>query len=383
MPSPEPPQSRSSQPNPLLSQPLLILDGGLGTALEQQPYNVRFSSAETPLWSSHLLISSPQTLADVHQRFVVEGGAQIVLTASYQASFEGFARTRVIDAKNLNGVGEIAEGQAEGGIGVADAARLMRNSVSLARDAFGQAGGDERREGLVALSLGAFGAILIPGAEYSGDYGDGPKEGLAAWHRRRIEVFRGREETWRDVDVVAFETLPRLDEVSAVRQVMTQLGHVGTSDRKPWWVCCVFPGEEQDGGFRLPDGSTVRDVVETMLGGADSKPWGIGINCTKIWKMKNLIKEFEQAVREGGHEPPRLVIYPDGAGESVYNVVTQEWEERSETRGPVKSWDEEMADLVGEVQRSGFWPGIVVGGCCKTGPGEIRVLSGRLKELQN
>ena len=74
----------------LFQQPILLLDGGLGTTLEEE-HGVQFSSA-TPLWSSHLLLSAPETLLEVQENFA-RAGADIILTATYQASFQGFRMT--------------------------------------------------------------------------------------------------------------------------------------------------------------------------------------------------------------------------------------------------------------------------------------------------
>ena len=71
--------------------PILLLDGALGTILEKPPYSISFNET-TPLWSSHLLITQPSTLNDVHQAYIA-AGVDVVLTATYQASLEGFART--------------------------------------------------------------------------------------------------------------------------------------------------------------------------------------------------------------------------------------------------------------------------------------------------
>jgi homocysteine S-methyltransferase len=363
----------SSPPDQLLSQPILILDGGLGTTLSQPPYNYNFTSSETPLWSSHLLISDPESLADVHRRFVKEGGADIVLTATYQASYEGFAKTGINDAK---------------------AEMLMRSSVDLARRAFH---GDRiNRDGLVALSLGPYGATTIPSTEYSGDYGAGPKrnfqqtmkEALEDWHERRLNLF-----THEDVDLHAFETVPRLDEIEAIRQIMDNVVALQGASARPWWLTCVFPNDAKpDGSYTLPDGSTVQDIVQALFGSRDawtvsvSKPWGIGLNCTKIWKVRRIVQDFEAAIRYSGHQAPMLVLYPDGAGNEVYDTALQKWvqkEREGDDGTKQKSWDEEMADIVTEVVERGSWAGVVVGGCCKTGFEEICGLSGRLKARES
>ncbi len=111
-------------------KPILILDGGLGTTLEDEHY-VTFSSKETPTWSSHLLASSPETLAEVHRSFV-RAGADVVLTATYQASVDGFTRTRRCD-------GDARPAVERGGrfYSRAEAGELMRLAVPLARSAFG------------------------------------------------------------------------------------------------------------------------------------------------------------------------------------------------------------------------------------------------------
>src|SRR5438034_1581599 len=77
-----------------LEKLVLLLDGGLGTTLEDT-YQVQFSDT-TPLWSGHLLISSPETLLKAQTAFA-RAGADILLTATYQASLAGFSRTLAID----------------------------------------------------------------------------------------------------------------------------------------------------------------------------------------------------------------------------------------------------------------------------------------------
>jgi homocysteine S-methyltransferase len=217
------------------------------------------------------------------------------------------------------------------------AGSFMRTAVDIARKGF--AGLTEGRrekggEGGVALSLGPYGAIMTPSTEYSGDYDAAhiTRSQLKEWHFKRIGVFLG-EETWHKekVGYVAFETMPRREEIGAVRDVMA-LVNVKT----PWWISCVFPGE----GNELPDGSGVRDVVEVMFGRNDGAvPTGIGINCTKIGKIDGLIVDYENAIREliecGRVEewPQWLVVYPDGTNGEVYNTATKEWEKNDEACG--------------------------------------------------
>lgn len=68
---------------------VLVLDGGLGTSLEDK-YGVRFNSATTPLWSTHLLVDGQDTLLSCQKDFG-DVPVDIILTATYQLSIHGFA----------------------------------------------------------------------------------------------------------------------------------------------------------------------------------------------------------------------------------------------------------------------------------------------------
>lgn len=323
----------------LLSKEILLLDGGLGTTLEDE-HAVKFSS-KTPLWSSHLLIENTNALQSV-QRDFANAGADIILTATYQASLAGFENTKL---------------GSDAGISREEGSRYMVSAVKIARQAF------QGRHGLVALSLGAYGASMVPSTEYSGEYGSMQEEELVAFHRDRLNIFQDSEE-WNDVDLVAFETLPRLDEVVAVRRVME------STQGKEYWISCVFPNQDES----LPDGSEIMTLVKAMLDGS-RPPFAIGINCTKIYKVAGLIRGFEDAAQSQGLELPRLVIYPDGAGDKVYDTTTQQWMGGDSAQAP---WDEQMIDIIHQVRRRGRWRGLIVGGCCKTAPGQIAKLRSQI-----
>src|SRR5215210_2167945 len=113
----------------------LTLDGGLATELERRGADLR-----DRLWSARLLLEDPDLIREVHADYF-EAGADVAISASYQASFEGFG---------------------ERGLSRERAASLMRRSVELARHA-ADAAGDGR---LVAASVGPYGAVLTDGSEY-------------------------------------------------------------------------------------------------------------------------------------------------------------------------------------------------------------------------
>ena len=86
----------------------VVLDGGLATELEAQGADL-----SDALWSARLLVEDPGAIVRAHLAFF-RAGAQLATTASYQATFEGFARR---------------------GLDHEAAAGLMRRSVELAREA--------------------------------------------------------------------------------------------------------------------------------------------------------------------------------------------------------------------------------------------------------
>src|ERR671912_2410268 len=84
----------------------VVLDGGLSTELEAQGHDVT-----SALWSARLLRDDPGAIVAAHAAFAA-AGAQVATTASYQATFPGFAAA---------------------GMDEAETARLITSSVALAR----------------------------------------------------------------------------------------------------------------------------------------------------------------------------------------------------------------------------------------------------------
>ena len=63
----------------------IVLDGGLATELEARGHDL-----SDRLWSARLLLSEPNAIEEVHLAYF-RAGARVAITASYQASVEGFA----------------------------------------------------------------------------------------------------------------------------------------------------------------------------------------------------------------------------------------------------------------------------------------------------
>ena len=206
---------------------VLISDGGLATELEARGHDL-----SDDLWSARLLAEAPDEIVAVHEAFF-RAGAHIATTASYQASFEGFAAQ---------------------GVDRVEAERLMRRSVELARAARGAASAPA----WVAASVGPYGAMLAQGEEYVGRYGLSVAE-LAAWHRPRLEVL-----TAAGPDVLALETIPDSDEAEAL------VGLVGEEDI-PAWLSYTVAGDRTRAGQPLEEAFAVAADVPQIV--------AVGVNC--------------------------------------------------------------------------------------------------------
>ncbi|KAI1329220.1 Homocysteine S-methyltransferase [Xylariaceae sp. FL0255] len=335
--------------------PVLILDGGLGTTL-QDAYGVHFDDT-TPLWSSHLLISSPETLR-LCQREFASVPVDILLTATYQVSIDGFRHA---------------------GVSVDRIPSFLHRAISI---------GEEVRPGntKLALSLGPYGACMTPSQEYSGlyDHDHDSVDKLFSWHLSRIDLFAKVPLLASRVDFLAFETVPRRDEILAIRQLTKFLSSAASDSplgMVPFWISCVFPNED----CALPDGTSIDQVIEALLSLEISEniPWGIGVNCTKIAKLPQLIALFEDSVKlleRRGHlrSWPSLLLYPDGTNGEIYDTATKRW---GRPVGAVNckssSWEHQLADIVSQARDRCCWQSIVVGGCCKATPADIS----RLRKL--
>ena len=157
----------------LLESRDVVIDGGLATELEARGHDLADA-----LWSARLLRDEPQAIEDVHAAYF-EAGADVAITASYHATFEGF------EAAGID--------RAEGG-------RLLRLSVELAQrararhatrpDRAAAVTGERPKaavtHGLVAGSVGPYAVVFADGTEYTGDYRGTPDDVIAESQRRRM-----------------------------------------------------------------------------------------------------------------------------------------------------------------------------------------------------
>jgi homocysteine S-methyltransferase len=293
---------------------VVVLDGGLATELE-----ARGADLSDELWSARLLLDDPQLITDVHRAYV-EAGADLVIGASYQASFEGLAHR---------------------GLDRAAAGVLFGRSVELAREA--TAG-----RALVAASVGPYGAVLANGAEYTGEYGLGDagtaRPFLRDFHGPRAEALAAARP-----DLLAIETIPSIVEAEALLQVLDALDDV------PAWLS--FSCRDAD---HLNDGTAFADAVDLVAG--HSAVMAVGVNCTSPKAVPALVAVA--AARSAS----RIVAYPNKGGT---------WD------GSAKRWTgDDLPDGLAPVALTLREAGAgLIGGCCGTTPSDIAAAASALRPV--
>ena len=265
----------------------------------------------------------------------------------------------------------------------------MHKAVRLTSDAVMSKGGK------TVLSLSCYGSMCSPGQEYAGKYPSphGPpssasEAALVEWHYERMLVFASDRQIWSSIDMVAIETLPLLSEGIAARKAMYKLRRTlqdrGEIHWPAWWASFVFPDGQCPGDSSI----TPEQIARSMLEPLDKAeiPTGLGINCTKLRYLPNVLDGYTEAVKAA--EPktaPWLVIYPDGG--LVYDVKTRTWHtdgsgpDSLQNADPAEVWAKQLYTLtqsaLGEKRDDGvpIWGNAVIGGCCKASPAYISELS--------
>ncbi|MEU7041728.1 homocysteine S-methyltransferase [Streptomyces varsoviensis] len=272
----------------------LVLDGGLSNQLEAQGCDL-----SDDLWSARLLADDPRQIEEAHTAYA-RAGARVLITSSYQATYEGFARR---------------------GAGRAEAGALLRRSVELAR----RAAGAVESEVWVAASVGPYGAMLADGGEYRGRYGLSVAE-LERFHRPRVAALAEA-----GPDVLALETVPDAVEGEALLRAVEGCG-------VPVWLSYTVAGEATRAGQPLADAF--------RLAAGNDQVIAVGVNCCEPGDAERAV---EIAARTTGKP---VVVYPNSGEE--WDARAGVWRGRA-TFDParVRAWRAAGARLIGGCCRVG------------------------------
>jgi homocysteine S-methyltransferase len=285
----------------------VLLDGGLSTALERAGHRL-----DGALWTARLLADQPDALIAAHSSYL-EAGAEVLITASYQASVEGFVAA---------------------GVTRSDARHLIMSSTTVARRAIDRVDADAagtRR--YVAASVGPYGATLHDGSEYHGNY-DVDWQHVRRFHRERLEILIDS-----GPDLLAVETIPSLAEAEIV---LDEASRVSTL---PMWLSLSCRN-----GSSTCHGEPIADVGERLA--SHDQVVAIGVNCTAPEYVHDLLVALGPAARGAG---TRLIAYSNHGG----RWDGTQWHGTAEldVETHVPAWLAAGATIIG--------------GCCGIGPTEI------------
>ncbi len=295
--------------------PALVIDGALATELEQRGYDLK-----DDLWSAKILLEQPEAIKQLHYDYF-KSGADCAITASYQATMEGFMKR---------------------GLNEQEALALIQKSVKLAVEARDEFWADEanrigRAKPFVAASVGPYGAYLADGSEYRGNYGLTEKQ-LMDFHRPRMKAL-----IEAGADILACETIPCLIEAQALVKLLEEFHSIYA------WISFSCRDETH-----VNEGQRLEDCVRLVEG----SPFiaAVGVNCTSPKFIPSLIRE----AKKGTNKP--VLVYPN-SGES-YDATRNDWDGHP------------VYESFGEEAKEWFQAGArLIGGCCRTNPDDIRTIA--------
>eukprot|EP01080_Neovahlkampfia_damariscottae_P002012 gene2012-1519_t len=258
-------------------QETILLDGGLGTTLEDD-YNLTLDPIK---WSCGCLETHPKLLSEIHYNYYLKG-ADICSTSSYQCSEIQFPD---------------------------NCEEMLKFSVKIcqeARDKFWSENEhlhNKRMKPLVAASFGPYGACLGDGSEFTGNYIDeeNMEEKLTKNFKFRIECLLKQKP-----DLFAFETFPSLKEVKILLKVIQE-----NFPKIRGWISFSCKDEKHTNYGELYE-ECVRYVTKF------DQIIAVGVNCTNPKHCVELMKIGKLNIGEKD-----LVCYPN-SGE-LYDGVERNW----------------------------------------------------------
>lgn len=303
-----------------------VIDGGFATELERLGADLN-----DQLWSAKCLISSSHLVRRVHLDYL-DAGANIILTASYQATIQGF------EAKGYSR----EEGET-----------MLRRSVEIAREAreiyydrctkessdFLRDERYRRRPILIAASVGSYGAYLADGSEYVGDYGDAVTvQTLKDFHRERVKIL-----VEAGADLIAFETIPNKLEAQAYAELLEEEG----IEIPAWFSFSCKDESNVVSGDSIFECASIADSCKQVV--------AVGVNCTAPRFIQGLISSIKKATSKP------VLVYPN-SGET-YIAESNQW---------VKSSGDAEDDFVPYINKWRAAGASLFGGCCRTTPNTIK-----------
>ena len=298
-----------------LTNHTVVLDGAMSTPLERLG-----ADTNNDLWTAKALIDNEELVYEVHKMYF-EAGADLIITDTYQANVQAFEKV---------------------GYSEKEARNLIKKAVKIAQKARDDYENKTGKHNYIAGTIGPYGAYLANGSEYRGDYELSVEE-YQQFHLPRIEELVNAE-----VDILAIETQPKLDEVLAILELLKE----------------KYPQQKVYVSYTLSDDDTISDgtpLPRAIHALEDySQVIAVGINCVKLELVEPALKNMKEITDK------HLIVYPDSS--AVYNPKSKTW---SQTKTSAT-----FEELIPNWYEAGAR---IIGGCCTTGPKEIKAVADFIK----
>ena len=293
----------------------VVLDGAMSTPLEKLG-----ADTNNDLWTTKALIDNEELVYEVHKMYF-EAGADLIITDTYQANVQAFEKV---------------------GYSEKEARNLIKKAVKIAQKARDDYENRTGKHNYIAGTIGPYGAYLANGSEYRGDYELSVEE-YQQFHLPRIEELVNAE-----VDILAIETQPKLDEVLAILELLKE----------------KYPQQKVYVSYTLSDDDTISDgtpLPRAIHALEDySQVIAVGINCVKLELVEPALKNMKEITDK------HLIVYPNSS--AVYDLKSKTWSQPKTSatfEELIPNWYEAGARIIG--------------GCCTTGPKEIKAVADFIK----
>lgn len=298
-----------------LTNHTVVLDGAMSTPLERLG-----TDTNNDLWTAKALIDNEELVYEVHKMYF-EAGADLIITDTYQANVQAFEKV---------------------GYSEKEARNLIKKAVKIAQKARDDYENRTGKHNYIAGTIGPYGAYLANGSEYRGDYELSVEE-YQQFHLPRIEELVNAE-----VDILAIETQPKLDEVLAILELLKK----------------KYPQQKVYVSYTLSDDDTISDgtpLPRAIHALEDySQVIAVGINCVKLELVEPALKNMKEITDK------HLIVYPNSS--AVYDPKSKTW---SQPKTSVT-----FEELIPNWYEAGAR---IIGGCCTTGPKEIKAVADFIK----
>ncbi|XP_044140524.1 homocysteine S-methyltransferase 1-like isoform X2 [Bufo gargarizans] len=248
----------------------------------------------------------------------LRSGAEVLSTATYQASVEGFKQHLGLNSDEAANLFTVAVQQAK------ESAEDFTRQCS------------EKRRILIAGSIGPYGAFLHDGSEYTGSYvKDMSIEQLKDWHRIQMKCLAAA-----GIDLFAFETIPSQKEAEALVQLLREF-----PNHRAWLSYSCQSASMTSFRERFDDAVSIAAGSTQLM--------AVGVNCCSPAFVGPLLSSANKKQRQ----KIDWIVYPNSGEKWDHNLGWQ----GSNTNKAISEYALEW------IQLGARW----IGGCCRTTPTDI------------